>query len=699
MYHVLSSNTYVVRTRIFVFLLLSLFILPPPGASAKNFDNQQYQQLLEEAIISDLHNLDAAEYATLHQLFGLANGTRSQFLFGKLSHEDNIIYGTTKKMALNLVDLDTSEFANAMDLFLQEAATTKGGRAYLADLVPSIEMNAPEILPNTAHQLFLQRDEFAFTVKDGFSVHAIQQLDLAVANFSVHNFSFQAHKDKTRPDIFPAPLGGWNNDAYLVYGGPHNQDDIHIFYQHNPYAYSWNHMHWGHLVLEEDAEIDNRPVALEPRPEEGYYHNFSGSIASVKIPHPDNSGRLVTPAFFTATGTGEGGYVSFLDVPPTVMAVSGDPDLDNWEAQRYPLHDKNVYKDKLDSINNEWIDNRYDMRDPILIERDGNFFLMVAGTAVPGRKGEGVITLLKPSNPNNWAEPWVYVGDMFRHPISWADGGPGILETPNMIRIGNKEILFFGAQRRPSEGNLHGFNHHQGVEYYVGEFDSTRGAFIPDSTAGSNGYLEYGRSFYAINAVQRPEGDGGTYVGWIQGHDGRSDWHDIERGWNGITTFPRKIDLINGVPYIEPDERLVNLRKEQLITDRRYMVEDNCLKKLGIHERTLEIETTLDLEQAKTMRTVVLSNQNADIGVDIVYNGQQLMVDDEFIPISKTYQEELDVRIFIDRSVLVVWADGKSLSKTITPSMIDHRYTDQVILDSDGGTAVWRNFNAYKLDN
>jgi beta-fructofuranosidase len=678
------------RAMALISALLALFVFTPIAADASD-----YRQLLEQAIAADLSNLDAAELSTLQGLFDLAKGTRHEYIGGKLTSQDNVDFAHARQRALALLSVDPQRFGAELQNFLYGSAATKGGRAYLADVIPSIEMNAPGTLSNVAHQLFLQRGEYAFTTADGFSLKDLQKIDLAAANISVAKLALLARNDETRPAVLPAPIAGWNNDAYLVYDQAGK--DIHIFFQHNPFAQSWNHIHWGHLVIDNRAKVSHRPIALEPRPEEGYNHNFSGSISPHKIRHPNKPWQLVTPAFWTAVGTGENGFVSFLEVPPTVMAVTADPRLDTWEAKRFTIHDKDVYKNKFDTINGDFVENRYDMRDPILIERSGTFFLIVAGTAVPGRVGEGVIALLKPSNPYNWAEPWVYVGDMFRHPRALANGGPGILETPNLVRIGGKDVLFFGAQRRPSEGNLAGFGNHEGIEYFVGTFDPRTGKFTADIYKGANGYFEYGRSFYAINATQGPRGKGATYVGWIKGHESREDWNDFERGWSGAITFPTKMTLVRGVPYVELDERVAKLRHEVLAYNEKHHFAGTRLT--GIENRTFEITSKLNLGKSDSMTITVLANKDGTVGIPITFDGFRLWVDDEFIPLFDKLEKRVSIRVIVDRSVVIVFVNGKSLTKTVTPPKDGASYADNVVLSTVGSESYWDKFWAYSLED
>ncbi len=214
-------------------VLLTLFLLAPITAKAKDPGH-----LLKDAIAVDLSNLDADELSTLQSLFGLANGTRNEYIGGKLTEQDNRDFGDARRNALALLSVEPQDFAGQLESFLNDSAETKGGRAYLADAIPSIEMNAPGSLPNLAHQLFLHRGDYAFTTADSFTVDDLQQVDLGAGNISVADLALLAKNDETRPAVFPVPLGAWNNDAYLVYD--ENGEDIHIFFQHNPFAQNWN---------------------------------------------------------------------------------------------------------------------------------------------------------------------------------------------------------------------------------------------------------------------------------------------------------------------------------------------------------------------------------------------------------------------------------------------------------------------------
>jgi fructan beta-fructosidase len=112
----------------------------------------------------------------------------------------------------------------------------------------------------------------------------------------------QLYREPLRPQLHFSPRRGWNNDPNgLVYA----DGEYHLYFQHNPYGWSWGNMHWGHAVSRDLVHWHELPIAMYP-------HRFGDWVYSggAVVDTDNTSGwkqgtNALIVATFTSTGRGE----------------------------------------------------------------------------------------------------------------------------------------------------------------------------------------------------------------------------------------------------------------------------------------------------------------------------------------------------------------------------------------------------------
>jgi fructan beta-fructosidase len=140
------------------------------------------------------------------------------------------------------------------------------------------------------------------------------------------------YREPLRAQFHFSPRRGWNNDPNgLVY----SQGEYHLYFQHNPYGWSWGNMHWGHAVSRDLVHWTEQPIAIYPR----RFGDWAFSGSSV-VDEANSSGwrRGDSPllvAAYTSTGRGEcivysndrGGTWTEFDGNPVIKHPGRDPRL------------------------------------------------------------------------------------------------------------------------------------------------------------------------------------------------------------------------------------------------------------------------------------------------------------------------------------------------------------------------------------
>jgi len=260
------------------------------------------------------------------------------------------------------------------------------------------------------------------------------------------------------------------------------------------------------------------------------------------------------------------------------------------------------------------------------------------------------------------------------------------LACNNFLPIGNdRHLLLF-------------FSHKRSSQYYIGKYDRETYRFHPEV----HGRMNYGPvkrgSLHAPSACIDPEG---RCIGM---------WNIIEnrpqKGWDQIISLPRHLsvdwdilthDNILNPLRIEPVEELKNLRFDPVETG-EVSIPANAEKILpGVNGKAMELEVVIDPMQAREVGINVLRSPDGreqttisvfmqgwprnpkmrDLMIDVSRASLDPRVDSRSPEIGPLYLEEgepLRLRVFIDRSVVEVFANGlQCLTLRTYPSLEESR--------------------------
>lgn len=277
------------------------------------------------------------------------------------------------------------------------------------------------------------------------------------------------------------------------------------------------------------------------------------------------------------------------------------------------------------------------------------------------KTGDAAVNLYEAQNAG--LTKWVYRGVLFHVPDA------PTAECPNFFKLGDQWVLFVSPYGK--------------VQYFVGAFDEATYRFHPHS----HGFLDYGSSFYAPNTMQVPDGRRLVW-GWLNGFPSG-------HGWNGCLSLPRLLSLSrDGQLQQEPAPQLTKLRGEPL----KWLdvqLENSDLTLVLPKTNTLEILADIDVLTAKNVELQIESAADEVSPIVVSYNGTELQVLDNKAPLLlKARESKLSLRIFVDRSVLEVFANGTvCITQTISP----FNFEPDLKIGAHGGSATVKRLQAWPI--
>lgn len=474
----------------------------------------------------------------------------------------------------------------------------------------------------------------------------IKQMESLIAATRELRERFDA--DPYRPRCHFLPPEGWMND---INGSVFWKGRYHIFYQHNPEGGYWKRMCWGHASSADLVHWVHHPIALTPDPD-----------------GPDREGGCFSGGAFIDKNNVP--TLIYHGVPGgTCLATSDDDLLIHWKKHPgnpvipVPREGEKGY-------------GRYVVFDPCAW-RDGDTYYALIGNTVPGIAGNST-SLFKSSNLADWE----FVGPFYRPRPEWTEPEEDCA-VPDFFPLGDRHMLLFNS-------------HLHGTQYYLGRLNGNR--FEPEI---------HGRMSWPGGQLggERTLLDGQNrriFFDWVR--ELRGVERERESGWSGIMTLPRILSLdSDGSPTIAPVPELESLRMNPRRHSNLRLDADTEMELGDIQGNTLELlleiapgdatefgihlfrspngeeQTSIVLNPAAGVLKIDVSRSTLDRNIKYYhYRNDQTVkkpvieVNAQEAPFALNAGETLRLHLFLDRSVLEVFANGRQcITQRIYPTRRD----------------------------
>ncbi len=453
-----------------------------------------------------------------------------------------------------------------------------------------------------------------------------------------------------RPKYHLTPPANWLNDpnGLIRWNGRY-----HVFYQYNPGGPFHNTIHWGHAVSDDLVTWTDEPVALSPS-RDGPDRDGCWSGCAV-----DDGG---TPTLLYTGGNGR-------DQLPC-LATTGDPALRTWEkyAGNPVIASPPADLDVLET--DHW---RAEFRDHNVWREGGRWYHLV-GTGLGGGGGAALLYT------SETLTEWTYEGALLT-------GGPesgAVWECPELLDLGDRRLLHVSD--------------YENVVYFLGTFADD------EFTVESRGLLDHG-DFYAPQSLD--DGDRTLTWGWLpEARDVEAQW---DAGWSGALSLPRVIETgSDGGVRQRPAGEVAELRTTQLADDARIDLAADDRRRLDVDGAAIEIAAEIALDDAEAVElsvfetpdraehTPIRYERDGTLSVDRAPSSRNphAFVDTQSMSVPP-YDEPLSLRLFLDRSVVEIYANERHcLTSRVYPTRDDAVGISAV---AEGGRASVSSLSAWAL--
>jgi len=308
--------------------------------------------------------------------------------------------------------------------------------------------------------------------------------------------------------------------------------------------------------------------------------------------------------------------------------------------------------------------------------------------------GGSKATLFKADKLDNWE----YVGPFLTKNMPSVDGFEDI-SCPDFFKLGDRYMLLC-------------ISHARGCRYYLGQWKNEQ--FTPQLHERMNWP---GGTCFAPESLLDDEGRRIMWA-WVLGRRPRNEY-----GWSGTMTLPRVLSLNeDGTLRIEPAEELKRLRMHARGHERIRVADGSPVTLDDVRGECLELDLTIKPGSAKRFgiklrcspdgaeQTVIECNPSAKhLKIDVskssldqvkyftfcMKGGNNPQVTEQKAAFQLKKGENLRLRIFLDRSILEVFANARQcITQRIYPAQSDSL---GVVLFSKGGFVEVESLQAWQM--
>ncbi len=459
--------------------------------------------------------------------------------------------------------------------------------------------------------------------------------------------------DPHRPRFHFLPPAHWMNDpnGLIQWRGAY-----HLFYQYSPSGVGSGSKYWGHARSGDLVHWEHLPIALAPTP-----------------------GGADKDGCWSGCAVDDGGMPTLIytGVRPQVQCLAtGSPDLLTWSK-----HPGNPVIAAAPTGFGPG-----DFRDP-RVWREGDAWRCVIGTAAAD--GHGAVLLYRSAD----LRAWEYLGPL----LTGADGSTGrVWECPDLFALGDRHVLT--TSPIPLRKTI----------WFSGAYDGR--SFRPLA----RGTVDDGGHYYAPQTLLDAQGRR-IMFGWVW--EGRSQEAQVAAGWAGVMSLPRVLSLLpDGALGAEPAAEVMALRGEHVGYEGLSLSPSLSGAAPDIAGDALELCVIFEAgrtplaDQADAFGLSVRRSPDGAEETRIAYDAraQRLVVDrsrssldpaasrETFsAPLALAPGEGLSLRIFLDRSVIEVYANGRAcLTSRVYPTRPDSL---GVTLWAEGGRVRVASLDAWTM--